>query len=156
MYGSVWNLLNNFLHNPLTFYVDTAHLHWNTTFPAVSLCQIVNGESVAELTEHFTPVCTYYFLSFCFILAHQLYRYYSFSACSIECFWKTQLEICNCTHHLMPQTLTTTEYETQICSFEGLTCLTENSVDIARARKQCPCLSSCVEPEHFVVHKSDE
>uniref|UniRef100_A0A182RPJ1 Amiloride-sensitive sodium channel n=1 Tax=Anopheles funestus TaxID=62324 RepID=A0A182RPJ1_ANOFN len=88
--------------------------------------------------------------------AHQLYRYYSFSACSIECFWKTQLEICNCTHHLMPQTLTTTEYETQICSFEGLTCLTENSVDIARARKQCPCLSSCVEPEHFVVHKSDD
>ncbi|XP_052899905.1 uncharacterized protein LOC128306425 [Anopheles moucheti] len=53
MYGSVWNLFNNFLHNPLTFYVDTAHLHWNTTFPAVSLCQVVNGESVAELTEQY-------------------------------------------------------------------------------------------------------
>nr|XP_049466929.1 uncharacterized protein LOC120957199 [Anopheles coluzzii] len=46
--------------------------------------------------------------------------------------------------------------ESQMCSFEGLTCLTEHSAEIAQARKQCDCLSSCVESEYFVVHKSEE
>ncbi|XP_050075198.1 sodium channel protein Nach-like [Anopheles maculipalpis] len=331
MYGSMWNLLSNYLHNPLTFYVDTAHLHWNTTFPAVTLCQVVNGETVAELTEQhfgadrdplldsliidiafyggtcysceechpaapltasptvnctalrnfteivrrhrapceelltdchwqkepfdccrlFRPLDTEFGRCFSvnaanvagksapaparlvsnratgpgwlgfrvledvqlylhdeFSVPHayvdrslretvlwgmskeivvrviemenkdtvlelpiwrrncrfpwetvsdeyQLYRYYSFSTCSIECFWQTQLQFCNCTHHLMPRPLTTTE-NTPACSFEGLTCLTEHSVEIAQARKQCYCLSSCVEPEYFVIHKSED
>ncbi|XP_035903944.1 sodium channel protein Nach-like [Anopheles stephensi] len=333
MYGSVWNLLSNYLHNPLTFYVDTAHLHWNTTFPAITLCQVVNGETVAELTEqhfgadrdplldsliidiafyggtcysceechptgsltatsavnctalrNFTEIvrrhrvpceelltdchwqkesfdCCRFFRPLdtefgrCFSVnaanvvgrsaparprlvsnratgpgwlgfrvledvqlylhdefsvpyayvdrslretvlwgmrkeivvrviemenkdtvlelpiwrrncrfpwetvndEHQLYRHYSFSTCSIECFWITQLQFCNCTHHLMPRPLKPTARDsTQICSFEGLTCLTEHSVEIAQARKQCSCLSSCVEPEYFVIHKSED
>uniref|UniRef100_A0A182MZU2 Amiloride-sensitive sodium channel n=1 Tax=Anopheles dirus TaxID=7168 RepID=A0A182MZU2_9DIPT len=337
MYGSVWNLLSNYLHNPLTFYVDTTHLHWNTSFPAVSLCQVVNGETVTEATEQYfgpdrAPVLdslvidiafyggTCYACEEChpgapvstldcaglsnfsalvqrhratcedlltdcqwqrepvdccrlfrpldtefgrcysvnaansaagprevggaplprlvsnratgpgrlgfrvledvqlylhdeFSVPHayvdralretvlwgmrkeiavrviemenkatvhelpiwrrncrfpwevadealQLYRYYSFSTCAMECFWQTQLQFCNCTHHLMPRPLnlpgSIQPDAPAVCSFEGLTCLTERSVEIARARKQCPCLSSCVEPEYFVVHKSED
>ncbi|EAA06792.5 AGAP000657-PA [Anopheles gambiae str. PEST] len=333
IYGSVWNLLSNYLHNPLTFYVDTAHLHWNTTFPTVTLCQVVNGETVVKMadeyfgvnrdpiidsliidiafyggtcysceechssTSHNTSVncaalqnfteivrrhrapceelvidCHWQRVSFdccrlfrpldtefgrCFSVNtanhhdlsgppsrrltsnretgpgwigfrvledvqlylhdeysvphayvdrslretvlwgmrkeivvrviemenketvhdlpiwrrncrfpwetvdkdYQLYRHYSFSTCSMECFWKTQHQLCNCTHHLMPQLLNPPGIETlesQMCSFEGLTCLTEHSAEIAQARKQCDCLSSCVESEYFVVHKSED
>uniref|UniRef100_A0A182IQ60 Uncharacterized protein n=1 Tax=Anopheles atroparvus TaxID=41427 RepID=A0A182IQ60_ANOAO len=53
MYGSVWNLLSIYLHNPLTFYVDTTHLHWNTTFPAISVCQVENSETIAEASKEY-------------------------------------------------------------------------------------------------------
>ncbi|XP_058063823.1 sodium channel protein Nach-like [Anopheles bellator] len=328
MYGSVWNLLNNYLYNPLTFYVDTAHLQWNTTFPAVTLCQVVNTETIAELSEsyfgelrdplvdslvtdiafyggacyacdqclaesgsldcgalrNFSDILHRYrapceaLLSDChwqsqpldccllfrpldtefgrcyganaanaapvppgtpvppklvsnrvtgpgglhfrvledvqlylhdeYSVPHtyvertlretvlwgmrkeivvrtiemqnresvhdlpierrncrfpseiadhdgQLYSFYSFSSCAVECFARTQRDYCNCTHHLMPRPLHHETPPSSICSFEGLACLTEHSVEIAHARKQCPCLSSCVEPEYFVVHKTE-
>ncbi|KFB34912.1 AGAP000657-PA-like protein [Anopheles sinensis] len=339
MYGSVWNLLSIYLYNPLTFYVDTSYLHWNTTFPAISVCQVENSETIAEVSEEYfgtdrdplvdsliTDIAFYggtcysceecmsssaasstvdcanlrnfseivqrhratcdQLLTGCqwqresfdccqlfrpldtefgrcytvntanarpkfvsnratgpgqlrfrvledvqlylhdefsvphafvdrslretvlwgmrkeiavrviemenkdtvqelpiwrrscrfpwevvgggryscpmnlvplgeplknyreglFSTAHQLYRHYSFSTCSLECFRRTQLEYCNCTHHLMPPAINPPR----------LACLTEHSVEIAQARKQCPCLSSCVEPEYFVVYKSEE
>ncbi|XP_053678626.1 uncharacterized protein LOC128729001 [Anopheles nili] len=295
MYGSVWNLLSNFLHNPLTFYVDTTHLYWNTTFPAVSLCQVVNGETVAELSEQhfgsnrdpmldsliidiafyggtcyscdechsstvhiptidceglrnfseivrrhrapceelltdchwqqnaidccklFRPVDTEFGRCFSVNAANdvdstgqpnqpklvsnratgpgqlrfrvledvQLYLHDEFSvphsyvdrALRETVLWGMRKEIAvrviemenkdtvqelpiwrrNCrfpweiTHEAFG-----TEQPSKVCSFEGLTCLTEHSVEIAQARKQCPCISSCVEPEYFVVHKSED
>ncbi|XP_058127139.1 sodium channel protein Nach-like [Anopheles ziemanni] len=326
MYGSVWNLLSIYLYNPLTFYVDTSYLHWNTTFPAISVCQVENSETIAEVSEEYfgadrdplvdsliTDIAFYGGTCYsceeclpggsqsstvdCAVLrnfseivlrhraacdqlltgcqwqresfdccklfrpldtefgrcysvntanarpkfvsnratgpgqlrfrvledvqlylhdefsvphafvdralretvlwgmrkeiavrvietenkdtvqelpiwrrscrfpwevvggAHQLYRHYSFSTCSLECFRRTQLEYCNCTHHLMPLAINPPaagEVNTPVCSFEGLACLTEHSVEIAQARKQCPCLSSCVEPEYFVVYKSED
>ncbi|XP_062552114.1 sodium channel protein Nach [Armigeres subalbatus] len=44
-------LLQSFLFNNLFFTIDTAYLHWNTTFPAVSVCQILNDETMAGLLE---------------------------------------------------------------------------------------------------------
>uniref|UniRef100_A0A182FMG4 Uncharacterized protein n=1 Tax=Anopheles albimanus TaxID=7167 RepID=A0A182FMG4_ANOAL len=85
--------------------------------------------------------------------AAQLYSYYSFSACAVECFARTQRYYCNCTHHLMPRDATGMAGE---CSLDGLACLTKHSVEIAQERKRCPCLASCVEPEFFVIHKSEE
>ncbi|XP_062709387.1 sodium channel protein Nach [Aedes albopictus] len=80
-----------------------------------------------------------------------LYNSYSFSSCAVECFIQTQIELCNCTHHLMPKSIK----PLKICDYKGLTCLTEKSAELAKQRKQCPCLSSCVEPEYFVVYSSD-
>lgn len=33
-----------------------------------------------------------------------IYEFYSHSTCTVECLMKFQVEFCNCTHHLMPQT----------------------------------------------------
>lgn len=33
-----------------------------------------------------------------------VYRYYSYSACCVQCRKDAQLKICNCAHHLMPNT----------------------------------------------------
>ncbi|KXJ70682.1 hypothetical protein RP20_CCG022753 [Aedes albopictus] len=44
-------LLQSFLFNNLSFTIDTAYLHWNTTFPAVSVCQVLNDETMADLLE---------------------------------------------------------------------------------------------------------
>lgn len=33
-----------------------------------------------------------------------MYEFYSHSTCSIECLLQVHMELCNCTHHLMPQT----------------------------------------------------
>lgn len=52
-----------------------------------------------------------------------LYHEYSYSSCRIECLMSIQLEICNCTHHLMPQSL----HKGVICDVDGLICLTNNS-----------------------------
>uniref|UniRef100_A0A182QV99 Uncharacterized protein n=1 Tax=Anopheles farauti TaxID=69004 RepID=A0A182QV99_9DIPT len=294
MYGSVWNLLSNYLHNPLTFYVDTAHLHWNTTFPAVSLCQVVNGETVTELTEQyfgaghdpvldslvidiafyggtcyaceechpggqsvtldctalrnftdivrrhratcedlltdcqwqqepfdccrlFLPLDTEFgrcysvntanfatgtgdgglppprlvsnratgpgWLRFRVLEDVQLYLHDEFSvphayvdrALRETVLWGMRKEIAvrviemenKATVDELPIWRRNCRFpweivdeappnSTTVCSFEGLTCLTERSVEIALARKQCPCLSSCVEPEYFVVHKSED
>ncbi|XP_055615379.1 pickpocket protein 19-like [Toxorhynchites rutilus septentrionalis] len=318
MVNSSQKLLMNYLYHPFTFSIDTAYLHWNTTFPSVSLCQILNDESMADMLENeigedrdykldnvisdiafysgtcyscedctnghldcprnFSTVveryrsdcatlisncywqnepfdCCRLFLpletefGLCYSINSQnslqkaafrlinnrytgpgelrfkvnediqiylhdsyavpyayvdralketvlwgmnkeiiikviementgnvqdipinrrycrfpwenpdeffhLYSSYSFSSCAVECFMKTQLKYCNCTHHLMPRPKNGFK-PVKICSFKGLTCLTENSAVIAKQRKQCNCLSSCVEPEFFVIYSSE-
>lgn len=52
-----------------------------------------------------------------------LYNQYSYSTCSIECLMDIQLELCNCTHHLMPKRLNEMNI---VCDIEGLVCLTNN------------------------------
>ncbi|EDS42153.1 amiloride-sensitive sodium channel [Culex quinquefasciatus] len=84
----------------------------------------------------------------------QVYASYSFSSCAVECFMASQVEFCNCSHHLMPKRLNVRSGE-NICNFDGLTCLTEHSVNISQHRKLCPCLSSCIEPEYSVVFSSE-
>ncbi|XP_053681671.1 sodium channel protein Nach [Sabethes cyaneus] len=44
-------LVLSFIDNPLTFSIDTAYLHWDTTFPAVTVCQVLNDESIADLLD---------------------------------------------------------------------------------------------------------
>ncbi|XP_058826226.1 sodium channel protein Nach-like [Topomyia yanbarensis] len=316
--SSSYILLLSYLNNPLTFSIDTSYLHWNTTFPAVSLCQVLNDETMADILEqeigsdrnykldnvmsdiafyggtcfscedctegrlrcptHFSSIVEKYrfgcseLISDCFwqndpfdccqlflplqtefgecysinsqnsrqankeklvnnrktgpgvlrfkvkedlqIYLHdehavpfaytdgtlketvlwgtnkeiifkiigmennanvqdipisrrdcrfpweilnestQLYDSYSYSSCGVECFMAAQIKFCNCTHHLMP-VLKHDQLPINICSYHGLTCLTENSVKIAKQRKQCQCSSSCLEPEYLVIHSSE-
>jgi len=53
----------------------------------------------------------------------KLYNTYSYTACSVECHFKAQIELCNCTHHLMPRNLIK-KYE--ICDIMGLKCISDN------------------------------
>lgn len=52
----------------------------------------------------------------------QLYKHYSYSTCSIECSMHIQHELCNCSHHLMPNC----SNDANICDIDGLICLTNN------------------------------
>ncbi|XP_055589725.1 sodium channel protein Nach [Uranotaenia lowii] len=92
-------------------------------------------------------------------LANQPYRSYSFSSCSVECYRKIQLQLCNCTHHLMPTsgkgTSNSHHPSNPVCDYKGLTCLSDFSAEIATTRKRCDCMASCVEPEYSVLFSSD-
>uniref|UniRef100_A0A182TBW6 Uncharacterized protein n=1 Tax=Anopheles maculatus TaxID=74869 RepID=A0A182TBW6_9DIPT len=262
MYGSVWNLLSNYLHNPLTFYVDTAQ-HFGadrdplldsliidiafyggtcysceechpTASPTVNCTALRNFTEVVRrhrapceelLTDcHwqkesfdccrlFRPLDTEFgqcfsvnaanvvaksvpsaarlvsnratgpgWLSFRVLEDVQLYLHDEFSvphayvdrSLRETVLWGMRKEIVvrviemenkdtvlelpiwrrNC--RFPWETVGDAFERTPVCSFEGLTCLTEHSVEIAQARKQCSCLSSCVEPEYFVIHKSED
>ncbi|XP_058448784.1 sodium channel protein Nach-like isoform X2 [Malaya genurostris] len=83
----------------------------------------------------------------------QLYNSYSYSSCAVECFVTAQMKFCNCSHHLMPTSKP--NIPTEVCSYQGLICLTENSINISNQRKQCQCSSSCHEPEYLVVYSSE-
>lgn len=51
-----------------------------------------------------------------------LYKQYSHSTCAIGCAMYIQVELCNCTHHLMPKY---SKYA-KTCDVDGLICLTSN------------------------------
>lgn len=85
-----------------------------------------------------------------------VYQYYSYSACSVQCRKDKQLKMCNCTSHLMPNTPVLYH-----CDIEGLKCLNqyyeELSVVIApwstgKKGVVCDCLPSCTEVDISVIH----
>lgn len=47
------NLYLKFRDNSMTFTIDSAYLDFNTSFPAISLCQVFNGEKNWDLSEKF-------------------------------------------------------------------------------------------------------
>lgn len=62
------------------------------------------------------------------------------------------MNLCNCTHHLMPRNTKFPE-----CDFKGLICLTENFIKISEMRKACSdCISSCEEYEYRIIFNSNE
>lgn len=89
-----------------------------------------------------------------------VHNYYSYSACTVQCRKDKQMQMCNCTSHLMPNTKISAH-----CDMNGLKCLNshyeELSVVIARwsiGKKGvvCDCLPSCTEIDITVVHDSRE
>lgn len=84
----------------------------------------------------------------------EVYSYYSYSACSVQCRKDAQLKICNCSHHLIPNSL-----KEKHCDINGLECLNRNYNDLAvlkakwadRSGLVCSCLPSCTEIELSVV-----
>lgn len=53
----------------------------------------------------------------------EIFEYYSYSTCMVQCNFEIQLETCGCVHHLMPKGRRT---DVPICGFKGLSCLTEH------------------------------
>uniref|UniRef100_A0A336KJC5 CSON012335 protein n=1 Tax=Culicoides sonorensis TaxID=179676 RepID=A0A336KJC5_CULSO len=46
-------MVYSFWERPDSFTVDTLNLHWNTTFPGITVCQVFNGERNWELSEKY-------------------------------------------------------------------------------------------------------
>lgn len=83
-----------------------------------------------------------------------VYDLYSFSTCQTSCYNTAQVDLCNCTHHLMPRN---PRLGIPVCNFKGLVCLTENFMKISEIRKSCPdCVSSCEEYEYRIIYNSNE
>ncbi|XP_036329636.1 sodium channel protein Nach-like [Rhagoletis pomonella] len=89
-----------------------------------------------------------------------VHRYYSYSACTVQCRKDRQIELCNCSSHLSPNTP-----DWQLCNMDGLECLNRNYEDLSviiakwsRGRKGlvCDCLPSCTEVDISTVHDSKE
>ncbi|XP_058059902.1 pickpocket protein 28 [Anopheles bellator] len=87
-----------------------------------------------------------------------VHRFYSYSACSVQCRKDKQLRVCNCTNHLMPNTDPALK-----CNMSGLMCLNEHYEDLTivipkwsvdRKGVVCDCLPSCTELDIGIVHDS--
>lgn len=104
----------------------------------------------------------------------QIFDYYSYSTCMVQCNFEIQLQTCGCVHHLMPKG---GRSDVPTCGFEGLICLTEhygekfmqdfdsfNKTRIhswtelinERRKKECKCMISCTEQEINIVYSSNE
>ncbi|KAL7741307.1 hypothetical protein ACLKA6_013755 [Drosophila palustris] len=91
-----------------------------------------------------------------------VHRYYSYSACTVQCRKDRQIELCNCSSHLSPNSPTW-----QMCNMDGLECLNRNYEDLSviiakwsrrRGRKGlvCDCLPSCTEVDITTVYDSKD
>lgn len=89
-----------------------------------------------------------------------VHKYYSYSACSVQCRRDKQLLVCNCTNHLMPNVSPAMH-----CHVDGLRCLNEHYEDLSiviaswsvgKKGVVCDCLPSCTEIDLGVVHDSRE
>ncbi|CAG9815204.1 unnamed protein product [Phaedon cochleariae] len=88
-----------------------------------------------------------------------VFRYYSYSACCVQCRKEAQFKKCGCVHHLLPNTTSETH-----CTLDGLQCLTLNFNELSvlkaswanRTGLVCGCLPSCTELELSVTrdHKN--
>ncbi|GBP65403.1 Sodium channel protein Nach [Eumeta japonica] len=84
----------------------------------------------------------------------QVYRHYSYSACTVQCRKEAQLKHCNCTNFFMPNTP-----EDLKCDIKGIICLNDhlNDISVLKARWSsrpglyCDCFPSCTEAEISVV-----
>lgn len=89
-----------------------------------------------------------------------VHRFYSYSACTVQCRKDKQIELCNCSSHLTPNTP-----EWQKCNMAGLECLNRNYEDLSviiakwsKGRKGlvCDCLPSCTEVDVTTVIDNKE
>ncbi|XP_055858498.1 sodium channel protein Nach isoform X2 [Episyrphus balteatus] len=89
-----------------------------------------------------------------------VHKYYSYSACIVQCRKDKQFRLCNCTSHLMPNTP-----EWLYCNMTGLQCLNEYYEDLSvviakwsygRKGLVCDCLPSCSEVDISTVLDSKE
>ncbi|GAB0089204.1 sodium channel protein Nach [Sergentomyia squamirostris] len=88
-----------------------------------------------------------------------VHKFYSYSACSVQCRKDAQLKMCNCTNHLMPNTAPQLH-----CNITGLKCLNEHYEELSivipkwsshgRKGVVCDCLPSCTEIDISIVHDS--
>ncbi|XP_056638213.1 pickpocket protein 11-like [Diorhabda sublineata] len=86
----------------------------------------------------------------------KVHDHYSYSSCIVQCHAENHIQLCNCTHHLMPK------YNlVNYCDVEGLKCLTDHFDTVNRLLAKesnlhkpgliCDCLPSCTEPEYKIV-----
>ncbi|XP_043651445.1 degenerin del-1 [Drosophila teissieri] len=48
------SLLNSYLSSSVSFNLDTIYLNWNSTFPAITVCEIYNAERIWDMSDsHF-------------------------------------------------------------------------------------------------------
>ncbi|KAH8248642.1 hypothetical protein KR032_001715 [Drosophila birchii] len=91
-----------------------------------------------------------------------VHSHYSYSACTVQCRKDRQMELCNCSSHLSPNSP-----DWQLCNMDGLECLNRNYEDLSviiakwskrRGRKGlvCDCLPSCTEVDITTVYDSKD
>uniref|UniRef100_A0A1B0DLA2 Uncharacterized protein n=1 Tax=Phlebotomus papatasi TaxID=29031 RepID=A0A1B0DLA2_PHLPP len=76
----------------------------------------------------------------------KLFDVYSYSTCITTCVAEAQIELCNCTHHLMPENKLSKYFINLIFYAEKLT----------KIRRDCKCIASCEEPEYNIVYSSND
>ncbi|CAH0746924.1 unnamed protein product [Bemisia tabaci] len=87
----------------------------------------------------------------------EVYKFYSFSTCVVNCRAYAQRDLCNCTQHFMPPLR-----GVATCDIHGLECLTKNSVillglkseNYSKEGLECHCMPSCSESEITMVSTS--
>ncbi|KAJ2949042.1 hypothetical protein O0L34_g5984 [Tuta absoluta] len=84
----------------------------------------------------------------------EVYRHYSYTACTVQCRKDAQLKLCNCTNYFMPNV-----QEHQKCDVYGIICLNDHVQELSvlkahwssRPGLYCDCLPSCTEAEISIM-----
>ncbi|XP_067618352.1 sodium channel protein Nach isoform X2 [Eurosta solidaginis] len=50
---STLRLVENFIAAPVSFNMDTLYINWNTSFPALTVCEMYNSEKIWDLSEQY-------------------------------------------------------------------------------------------------------
>lgn len=99
-----------------------------------------------------------------------VYDAYSSSICKTTCYINAQMKHCGCSNHLMPmerKSMLSTpnhykylrnldEMNAPTCDVDGLTCLTENFMEVTKDRKNCSCAPSCDVNGYEVIYNFNE
>ncbi|XP_055386262.1 sodium channel protein Nach [Condylostylus longicornis] len=90
-----------------------------------------------------------------------VHKYYSYSACTVQCRKDKQISLCNCAGHLTPNTP-----DHMYCNMTGLECLNQNYEDLSviiaewshhnRKGLICDCYPSCTEVDISVIYDNRE
>ncbi|XP_066902904.1 sodium channel protein Nach [Halyomorpha halys] len=154
----VYEAAKLFIHSPDDVpYINHPHeekavLNWGTVYSmSFQVNEIDNDAALSEVSVE-QRNCRFPLENFL-----NLYDYYSYSTCVVNCRAKAQIDFCNCTHHFIPF-----QEGVKMCNIDGLTCLTDNSETLRALRTEdndkkglvCNCMSSCVEPEYTIIRKA--
>ncbi|XP_063623985.1 pickpocket protein 28-like [Cydia splendana] len=125
-----------------------------TIAPEVSQKRYISIRTIAndEAARFISPVkrkCRYTDENFL-----DVYRHYSYSACTVQCRKDAQIRFCNCTNYFTPNVP-----EHLKCDVNGIICLNNhiNELSVLKAKWSnrpglyCDCLPSCTEAEISVV-----
>ncbi|XP_073952986.1 sodium channel protein Nach-like [Choristoneura fumiferana] len=77
---------------------------------------------------------------------HWPFPRYSYNACVLYCRAMKQVEVCNCTHHFMPQ-----QNGIDVCDIQGLACLYKNRDELI-LNYNCGCPMACEEINYETLY----
>ncbi|XP_023702655.1 sodium channel protein Nach [Cryptotermes secundus] len=89
------------------------------------------------------------------------YSHYSYSACIVECRRRAEMDLCNCTRHLLPYTGETGK----ICDINNIFCIKRNEYFLLSLKAHwvtkkdalnCPCLSGCEDIQIDTILRRDQ
>ncbi|XP_013145066.1 PREDICTED: sodium channel protein Nach [Papilio polytes] len=129
--------------------LDAIQIEPETSYRRIISIRNIENDAGARVIEPAKRKCRYVDENFL-----DVYPYYSYTACTVQCRKNAQLKTCNCTSFYMLNVK-----EEMKCDINGLICLNDHATDLSALKAKwssrpgldCDCLPSCTEAEISIV-----